>query len=64
MNSIDPFIKDIMVFNASGGVHGLGRGGILIGNPTKGYYYYSKGGTTENHAAFGPSNKDVHTGKG
>jgi RHS repeat-associated protein len=50
VSSIDPDGRDIIVLNATKAVAlGIGHGAVLIGNPSKGYKYYSKNGTTKHY---------------
>lgn len=62
-NSIDPDGKDIIVLCAPNHVHNLGHAAVLIGNPGKGYYFYSKNGTHASKGISGPSNKNPVKGK-
>jgi RHS repeat-associated protein len=57
IDRIDPDGRDIVVLNAPSHVSGMGHAAVLIGNPQKGYNYYSKNGTYGSSGASGPSNK-------
>jgi RHS repeat-associated protein len=63
ITSIDPDGRDLIVLSAPAHVHSLGHAAVLIGNPQKGYRYYSKNGTKEHKGAYGPSDKNPVKGK-
>ena len=63
IGSIDPDGRDLIVLNATSHVLYQGHAAVLIGNPQKGYNYYSKNGTHDHMRAYGKSNDNPVKGK-